>query len=87
MLLRSIPIHNADGQVVNAAILCCFGIAALERDFLLYTLDEAQPGQRCKAYIAEIRIHPEGYSLDTIDAEHWPQVKRVLKELTRERTP
>ncbi|MBD2838143.1 hypothetical protein ID144_13920 [Pseudomonas sp. JM0905a] len=84
MLLRTITVENGTGEVVNAAVLCSFAIPLIDRNILVYTLNEEGRQGTAKVYVASAIPQENGYRLAGLESEQeWQHTVQVLKEITR----
>jgi hypothetical protein len=83
MLLRTITVENEAQEVVNAAVLCSFAIPEIDRNILVYSLnEEVRPGVT-KVYVTSFIADANGYLLGALESEReWQYVKRVLRQIT-----
>lgn len=58
MLVKTIVIKNSSQELVNGALLCGFSIPELNRNFIVYSLNEEGDAGRCCVYIAT--LHKDG---------------------------
>jgi hypothetical protein len=84
MLLRTITVENGTGEVVNAAVLCSFAIPLIDRNILVYTLNEEGRQGTSKVYVASAAPQENGYRLARLKSEQeWQHALQVIKEITR----
>ncbi|AOE87138.1 hypothetical protein [Pseudomonas sp. TCU-HL1] len=85
MLLRTITVENDAQEVVNAAILCSFAIPLIDRNIVVYTLNEEGRHGTSKVYVASAVPLENGYRLACLESEQeWRYAVQVLKQITRE---
>ena len=88
MLLRTITVQNEAQEVVTAAVLCSFAIPELDRNILVYSLNEEGRHGTAKVYVARATATGGGYLLGALESElEWQYAKHVLKQITREGEP
>ncbi|WP_342243113.1 hypothetical protein [Pseudomonas sp. OTU5201] len=84
MLLRTITVEKETGEVVNAAVLCSFAIPLIDRNILVYTLNEEGRQGTSKVYVASAVPQESGYSLAGLESEQeWQYAVQVLKQITK----
>ena len=84
MLLRTITVENGTGEVVNAAVLCSFAIPLIDRNILVYTLNEEGRNGTSKVYVASAVPQEDGYHLAGLESEQeWQYAVQVLKQITK----
>lgn len=84
MLLRTITVKNEALEVVNAAVLCSFAIPEIDRNIIVYSLNEEGPRGTAKVYVARATAGEGGYLLGSLESElEWQYAKQVLKQITR----
>jgi hypothetical protein len=82
MLLRTITVENEAQEVVNAAVLCSFAIPEIDRNFLVYSLNEEGRQGTAKVYVATFTPGTNGYLLGSLPSElEWQYAKRVLRQI------
>ncbi|MNF03133.1 hypothetical protein D3C80_2023980 [compost metagenome] len=84
MLLRTITVENDTQEQVNAAILCTFAIPEIDRNILVYTLNEDGRHGTAKIYVASAVPQDNGYRLENLASEQeWQCAVQVLKQITK----
>ncbi|NWL78256.1 hypothetical protein DM872_15500 [Pseudomonas taiwanensis] len=84
MLLRTITVENGTGEVVNAAVLCSFAIPQIDRNILVYTLNEEDRHGTAKVYVTSAVPQENGYRLANLESEQeWQCALAVLKQITK----
>lgn len=84
MLLRTITVRNDTGETVNAAILCSFAIPLIDRNILVYTLNEEGRHGTSRVYVASAVPLEDGYRLASLESEQeWQYAVEVLKQITK----
>ncbi|GLZ87090.1 hypothetical protein Pres01_31410 [Metapseudomonas resinovorans] len=84
MLLRTITVENGTGEVVNAAVLCSFAIPQIDRNILVYTLNEEDRHGTAKVYVTSAVPQENGYRLASLESEReWQCVLEVLRQITK----
>ncbi|MCO6057090.1 hypothetical protein NG726_10450 [Pseudomonas sp. MOB-449] len=85
MLLRTITVENDAQEVVNAAVLCSFAIPLIDRNILVYTLNEEGHQGTAKVYVASAVPLENGYRLACLESEQeWRYAVQVLTQITTE---
>ncbi|MNR50837.1 hypothetical protein D3C85_1704170 [compost metagenome] len=70
--------------MVNAAILCSFAIPEIDRNIVVYTLNEDGREGTAKVYVASAIPQDNGYRLAGLESEReWQHTVQVLREITR----
>ncbi|MCY1272163.1 hypothetical protein D9M68_436270 [compost metagenome] len=83
MLLRTITVENEAQDQVNAAVLCSFAIPEIDRNILVYSLNEETDQGTAKVYVASVTPGENGYRLGKLESElEWQYAKRVLRQIT-----
>lgn len=83
MLLRTITVENQAQDQVNAAVLCSFAIPEIDRNILVYSLNEETDQGAAKVYVASVTPVENGYRLGKLESElEWQYAKRVLRQIT-----
>ncbi|KAF1051346.1 MAG: hypothetical protein GAK43_02445 [Stenotrophomonas maltophilia] len=81
MLVQTITVENDAGQASNATVLCAFAIPQIDRNLLVYTLNEEENG--CpRIYVASAVPQARGYRLERLGTSEWQHVLQVLNEVT-----
>lgn len=84
MLLRTITVENDAREAVNAAILCSFAIPCIDRNILVYTLNEEGRQGTSRVYVASAVPHENGYRLEKLGSrQEWQYAVQVLKQITK----
>ncbi|MBT8768587.1 hypothetical protein [Metapseudomonas boanensis] len=84
MLLKTITVENDAQEVVNAAVLCSFAIPEIDRNILVYSLNEEGRHGTAKVYVARATASEKGYLLGALESElEWQYAKHVLKQITQ----
>ncbi len=84
MLLRTITVENEARESVNAAVLCSFAIPRIDRNILVYTLNEEGRQGTSKVYVASAVPHERGYRLERLESRQaWQYAVQVLKQITK----
>ncbi|WP_044873745.1 hypothetical protein [Pseudomonas sp. LFM046] len=84
MLLRTITVENEAREAVNAAILCSFAIPQIDRNILVYTLNEEGRQGTSRVYVASAVPQENGYRLEKLGSrQEWQYAVQVLKQITK----
>lgn len=84
MLLRTITVENCTGEVVNAAVLCSFAIPQIDRNILVYTLNEEGRHGTAKVYVTSAIPQENGFRLANLESDReWQCALDVLRQITQ----
>lgn len=84
MLLKTITVENHAREQVNAAVLCSFAIPRIDRNVLVYTLNEEGRQGTSKVYVASAVPQDNGFRLAALESEQeWQYAMQVLKQITK----
>lgn len=84
MLLRTLEIPDAQGLQLNAVLLCGFTANAIDRQFLVYSLNEKLVDDLIKIYLAPIEGAGLKMSMCSASAEVFTNATQVLKNIIRD---
>ncbi len=84
MLLRTLEVPDAHGQLLNAVVLCCFSAPLINRTFLVYSLNEKVGDELVKIYLTS--LEGDNLKLNMCDAssETLTAAAQVLKDILRD---
>ncbi|AYF90396.1 hypothetical protein SA496_20125 [Pseudomonas sp. JS3066] len=84
MMLRTITVEDGTGEVVNAAVLCSFAIPLIDRNILVYTLNEEGNHGTAKVYVTSAVPQENGFRLANLESEQeWQYTLEVLRQITK----
>ena len=84
MILKTITVENEARESANAVILCSFAIPRIDRNILVYTLNEESRHGTSKVYVASAVPEDAGYRLENLESEEeWRCAVEVLKQITK----
>lgn len=84
MLLKTITVENDARETANAAILCSFAVPRIDRNILVYTLNEEGRQGTAKVYVASAVPQEGGYRLERLESDQeWKCAMQVLKQITK----
>lgn len=81
MLLRTIEVPDADGQLLNAVVLCGFTAMHLNRQFLVYSLNEQLGDNLIKIYLVSIKNEGHVLTMCNTPPEMLTTATQVLKSI------
>ncbi|MDH1629557.1 hypothetical protein [Pseudomonas mosselii] len=81
MNLRTFTVSNRDNEQLNAVVVCAFQATAINRTFLVYTLNEHLDSQLTRIYLAPVEIEPQAVLMSTASNEEFKAATQVLKAL------
>ncbi|MBJ2220629.1 hypothetical protein [Pseudomonas sp. MF7453] len=84
MLLRTLEIPDAHGQLLNAVVLCCFTAPPVERRFLVYSLNEKASDELVKIYLTSLEGDNLTLSMCDAPSETLTAAAQVLKDIFRD---
>jgi hypothetical protein len=81
MLLRTIEVSDADGQLLNAVVLCGFTATYIDRQFLVYSLNEKLGDNLIKIYLSPLKNEGSVLNLCNAPPEILTTATQVLKSI------
>lgn len=81
---RTIVVIDESGNEKEAEILSAFTIKKINKNYILYTLNEVDENEMVKIYASELIEKDNMYSLGAISSdEEWASVKEVMKDIAK----
>ncbi|KWV68883.1 MULTISPECIES: hypothetical protein [Pseudomonas] len=84
MLLRTLEIPDAHGQLLNAVVLCGFTATSLNQQFLVYSLNEKSGDELVKIYLTNIEGEGQKLHMCDVPAEILTTAVQVLRHIFRD---
>lgn len=84
MLLRTLEVPDAQGQLLNAVILCGFTATRINRQFLVYSLNEKSTDELVKIYLTALEGDQPALSMCDASPEMLTVATQVLKDIFRD---
>ncbi|MBY8954227.1 hypothetical protein J1G36_20245 [Pseudomonas carnis] len=84
MLLRTLEIPDAHGQLLNAVVLCGFTATGLHRQFLVYSLNEKSGDELVKIYLTYLEGEDQTLRMCDAPPETLTAAAQVLKDVLRD---
>lgn len=84
MLLRTLEVPDAQGQLLNAVLLCGFTATRINRQFLVYSLNEKSADDMVKIYLTCLEGDDRKLHMCEATAEVLTTATQVLKDIFRD---
>lgn len=84
MLLRTLEIPDAQGQLLNAVVLCGFTTTSLNQQFLVYSLNEKSGDELVRIYLTYLEGEDQSLRMRDAPPETLTTAAQVLKDVLRD---
>ncbi len=84
MLFRTLEVPDTQGQLLNAVVLCGFTATRINRQFLVYSLNEKSGDELVKIYLTNIEGEGQKLHMCDVPAEILKTAAQVLKHIFRD---
>ena len=74
-------VMDSNGEVFQVEVLDIFNVEGYDKDYIMYTKNEAVDDNNIKTYVSILVEENDNYSLLNIDDdEEWARVEQAIKE-------
>jgi len=84
MLFRTLEVPDTEGQLLNAVVLCGFTATRINRQFLVYSLNERSGDELVKIYLTNIEGEGQKLHMCDVPAEMLAAAAQVLRHIFRD---